>query len=188
MNSTNSMNRSIFLLASLSCCLTSCAADYGEPDTDDSVEVDELSQGLALDEVVSFKNLNSQRCIGVDGASTEHGALVKQFTCDGALNQSWRAEGGLELVNVKSDKCMGVDGGSRNHGANIGQYNCDGAVNQNWIWSPVDGSPDIVRLVNENSFSVRCIGVDGGSGDNGAQLKQFRCDSSANQIWVVIPR
>jgi hypothetical protein len=189
------MSRSI-LWASVLYCLASCPAAYGESDTDKSksVEVDKLSQALKAFETSSFQNIKSDRCIGVDGASTANGALLKQFSCDRAPNQSWRLlRTGLtyNFIDVKSNKCMGVDHASVNSGANLGQYTCGaggGAPNQTWILEAVGGTTQNPVVVIHNVKSRGCIGVDRASKANGAQLKQFRCDGAVNQQWRLIER
>lgn len=39
---------------------------------------------------VCIINVKSGLCVGVDRASTANGAQLKQFQCDGRINQSWR--------------------------------------------------------------------------------------------------
>lgn len=142
--------------------------------------------------LASFQDVKSGRCMGVDGASTANGALIKQFTCDGSTNQNWRgasnSAGQNTLTNQKSGRCMGVSGASTAAGANIGQFTCDGSSNQKWDLIAVGGTTTTPILNFRNVKSGLCIGVDGGSTANGAQLKQFRCDGSANQQWRGIPR
>ena len=139
---------------------------------------------------ISFKNIKSGRCIGVNHASTANGALLKQFNCDNAPNQRWRVQRrGAEhtFINVKSGRCMGVDGASVRPGANIGQYSC-GSAAPNQAWVLLSDTPDLVRNL-VNAKSKLCIGVDRGSTANGAQLKQFTCNLTApNQEWRVIVR
>jgi hypothetical protein len=180
------MHHSILLCASLACCLPSCTADDGSSDTDDSVEVGDLSPAPLDAFLIKIKNAKSGRCIGVDGASTANGALIKQFTCAGSTvpnNQIWDQQsipgwgGFYRFRNSKSGLCMGVDGASVSSGANIGQFNCSGTSppnNQIWLTNSV-------KLVN--SKSGLCLGVNGASTANGAQLKQFACDGSLNQQW-----
>jgi hypothetical protein len=92
----------------------------------------------------AFVNRNGSRCLGVDGASSADGALLKQFTCAAALNsnQAWtfvHTSGDFYQVrNANSGKCMSVNAGSPNPGANLAQFTC-GAIgsltNQSWIFT-----------------------------------------------------
>jgi hypothetical protein len=178
------MNRRTLVWAGLACGLGLGTVAYAEPLP-------------PVGQVITFRNTKSDRCIGVDHASTKNGALVKQFTCDGSLNQKWRVIDRDTLQNVKSGKCLGVDGASTRPGANIGQYNCErhhDINNQSWSLLGLQGS--MVRaLVNEKTTLAHnnrrfCIGVDHGRTDNGAPLKQFPCDNinihvPTNQAWQV---
>jgi hypothetical protein len=173
------MNRTL-LCVTLSCCLASWTVADGK-----------VRQVLKGEQIVTITNIKSGHCMGVDRASMDNGALVKQFKCDGRPNQRWRVQNfGTynKLVNVKSRKCMGVDGASKKHGANIGQYNCGHAPNQAWIlFSDGPNSPPLQGTLG-NVKSERCIGVNEASRDHGAQLRQFKCDYIApNQEWRLRP-
>jgi hypothetical protein len=177
-----------YLCVALFCCMAACAADddgFVVTGTSESIESSELAQLAAAGGPAVFRNAKSNRCIGVDGASTANGARLKQFTCDGSTNQTWLGTiSGTQNIatNAKSHRCMGVDGASTANGAIIAQFTCDGSTNQKWTLTAVGG--DIVTI--RNGKSGRCIGVDGASTANGAQLKQFDCDGSLNQRWHFI--
>jgi hypothetical protein len=198
-------NSVTYLLTTMICMASGCATDpVDATETDDQLPADgaEIAgsaaalsnpepdvRSLAFLGQIYFQNDKSGRCIGVDGASTANGALVKQFGCaPGSPNQTWTATSGnpTTLVDVKSSKCMGVDGASVNPGANIGQFNCGNRA-PNQLWSIINqGGPD---WHIKNSKSGLCIGVDGASTANGAQLKQFACNEQApNQNWAVFVR
>jgi len=192
-----------YLSTAIACAISGCAVDPGDATATDGqggtggAEIDHAAAASTNAEPrllgsvfagaqIYFKNDKSALCIGVDGASTANGALLKQFGCSpGAPNQTWAPTSGdpENLVNAKSSKCMGVDGASVSAGANIGQFDC-GNRSPNQLWSIVNqGGPD---WHIKNSKSGLCIGVDGGSTAAGAQLKQFGCDEQApNQNWSV---
>jgi hypothetical protein len=170
-------------------CFSSGCGEDGDParSTENSpIDARDSPELLEEGAVISFENVNSGRCIGVDGASTADGAHVKQFDCDRAANQRWQVQsaGGssvvFNLVNVNSAKCMGVDQGSDSPGADIRQFSCDSSANQRWAFA---GEGQLWALFNDGS--ELCVGVDGASEDNGAQLKQFECDNRDNQIWEI---
>jgi hypothetical protein len=184
--------------------LAACAGDDGtfEGQLDGDSLLGEASQAI-VGPRKSFRNVNSGRCMGVDRASHDAGAAIQQFSCSAsAINQRWVTlledveepidpESGRRfrpLVNANSELCMGVDRGSGDPGAEIRQFPCDGAVNQKWV--PKDGPqlPDGTPTFSWKNHDGLCIGVDGASLDNGAQLMQFPCDGRGNQLWVVIPR
>ena len=178
------MNRSMAMCATVAWALVACS---GPEDVDNDESVEGTSQALQAGTVLTFKNHKSNRCIGVDGASTANGALIKQFSCDNAPNQKWRVQrNGAQhtFINFKSGLCMGVDHASVSPGANIAQFNCgNNAPNQSWVLASDAFAPWNI----DNVKSGLCIGVDGASTGNGAQLKQFGCDlAAANQEWFLI--
>ena len=174
----------IILWISMFCCLMSCAVEYDEARTDDAIQGSELHDGVAT----VLVNWKSGLCIGVDYASMENGALLKQFACvTDAPNQKWvpMFRGPYtSFIDFKSGKCMGVDGASYDSGANIGQFNCVYAAPEQ-EWRVVVGGGYTFLLINAGSGL--CIGVDGASTAGGAQLKQFPCvDRAANQQWTTL--
>jgi len=205
------MKQSKFAWIALACSLAACGVEDGDQPSDETLGVapqalgvepgfavassaarGELSQALLALNLASFQNGKSNRCIGVDGASTANGALIKQFTCDGTSNQNWLGSGNSNAQNVvtnsKSSKCMGVSGASKTAGANVAQFTCDGTSNQIWLLTLVGGTATNPVLTFQNVNSNMCLGVDGASTANGAQLKQFPCDGTLNQEWRFIPR
>jgi hypothetical protein len=196
------MRRSNFLWISLSCCLASAAA-YAAPGALDAAAA---KAGLAraplkVGDIVTFKNLKSGRCIGVEHAKTFNGALVKQGTCRrDAVDQKWLLKKGstpdtFSLMNMHSRRCMGVDGAKVTQGANIGQYDChpsDGVSNQHW--EIYGDSLKVAILVNEKSSYAHdqgrvpyCVGVEHGQIGR-AQLKQAPCfhePAHLDQGWEV---
>lgn len=182
------MRHSILVSISLTCCLASGTVAHAEPAVEEALPAAATTRSLQAGVILTFKNIKSGRCLGVNHASTANGALLKQFRCDNAANQRWRVERrGIQhtFINVKSGKCIGVDRASVRPGANLGQYSCgNGAPNQSWIL--ISDTPDLVRNLR-NVKSELCIGVDHASTANGAQLKQFACNLTApNQEWRLV--
>jgi hypothetical protein len=194
------MRSSKIVCAALMCCLAACGLDDGDgpPAGEDqdgftvATATGELEVALDAVSLASWQNVKSGRCIGVSGASTANGALIQQFTCDGTSNQNWRgasnAAGQNTLTNQKSGRCMGVSGASTASGAVIAQFTCDGSTNQKWVLVGVGGTTTNPIVNFRNVKSGLCIGVNGASTANGAQLAQFRCDGLNNQQWRGIPR
>ncbi|MET0342232.1 MAG: RICIN domain-containing protein [Polyangiales bacterium] len=182
--------RGTILSMCLGICLAACAADEGELDevTDDAP----LIAALQASGSFVFRNEGSKHCIGVDRASTTAGARLKQFECDCAANQTWRIESAVAIANhralsnAKSKLCIGIDGASTKAGADLMQFPCDRKGNQQWAYEEQGKNGLGETLIRfRNAGSKLCIGVDGSSKSNGAQLKQFPCDTRANQRWVV---
>lgn len=191
------MRRWNILTLSFGCCLTACTSELGGPDeleSENTPEVGVESEALRAGDYFVFRNENSKRCIGVDRASTAAGAHVKQFDCDCTANQQWKLDtdhvviaNHRALINGKSHLCIGVDAASTSAGADLMQFGCDQAANQQWTYEEMgQNSVGETKIRFKNGKSKLCMGVDGGSTANGAQIKQFACDTRPNQQWVVL--
>jgi hypothetical protein len=71
---------------------------------------------------------------------------------------------------------LGIDGGSNANGAAAIQASPTGAVNQDWLKRSTGYPAGVVALVNRKSGL--CLGISGGSLNDGAQAAQFFCDGS----------
>jgi pectate lyase C len=84
----------------------------------------------------SLVNVNSNKCLDVNGRSTADGALVIQWPCTGSPNQRFTTEdagsGWVRLRAQHSNKCIGVAGSSTADGALIEQRTCGSGTNQQW--------------------------------------------------------
>ncbi|MFD7496177.1 RICIN domain-containing protein [Streptomyces sp. NPDC059832] len=124
---------------------------------------------------------NSQKCVSVEGASTQNNAAAVQWDCLEAPNQQWKlvstSAGYYTIRAVNSGKCLSVEGVSTQNGAKAVQWDCVNGTNQEW------------RLVQKDSgyFSIearhsgKCLSVSGASTQNGATLVQWDCVEGANQ-------
>lgn len=121
----------------------------------------------------------SDFCIGVDHASTDSGAPIKQLRCDGKPNQQWIAKeverGVVVFINEKSRKCMGVDHASKDPGADLMQLDCDGSESQKWIFKACDMSRECMA----NKESGLCVAA--GRLDHDVQLEQVKCENGPTQ-------
>jgi hypothetical protein len=183
------------LTLSFGCCLAGCASEIGGPEeiASDTSEIGLETDALATVDHFVYRNENSKRCIGVDRASTVAGARIMQFDCDCTANQQWQLDtehvvvvNHRAFINRKSQLCLGVDGASTSPGADLMQFSCDRRANQQWSYEELGRNSlgeTTIRFRNANSNL--CMGVDGASTANGAQIKQFACDTRQNQRWVV---
>jgi hypothetical protein len=132
---------------------------------------------------------HSNKCLDVRGGpqATQDGALIEQWTCTGATNQSWTINdrGGqqYELVASNSDKCVEVIDGSIQQGAGIHQATCSGLPQQ--LWQLRNKSPGVYEIVNVPSG--RCLDVIGGppATADGALTELWDCTGSSNQAWAL---
>jgi glucoamylase len=113
------------------------------------------------------------KCIDDAGASTNDGAAIQLFACNGTVAQNWTwssDDGTLRLLN----KCLDVTGGAIASGTPLQLWDCNGTGAQEWRWRQQS------RLVNPQSN--RCIDIAGGVAD-GTRLQISDCDDAASQSW-----
>jgi glucoamylase len=112
-------------------------------------------------------------CVDDDGASTDDGAAIQIYTCNGTSAQSWSwtSDGTLRAFN----KCMDVTGGATASGTRVQLWDCNGTGAQEWRWRQQ------TRLVNPQSG--RCLDVADGGAANGTPLQISDCNDTASQIW-----
>ncbi len=163
---------------------------------------------------VAFVNRATRRVLDVAGASGDDGANVQQYGWNGTNAQRWRMQG-RQIVNVGSGKCLDVDGNSQPFGANIQQWNCHGKSNQSWrvgrgegggggggsgaggggYRPPVDGGGSgggrpsgraIYSGLIQSRATGKCVDVDRRGRPDGANIQQWSCHGSGNQIFEVI--
>ena len=84
------------------------------------------------DGAVTLVNVASGKCLDVNNRSTDDGAQVQEWTCNGGPNQQWRLQpaptaGAVLLVSVNSGKCVDASGGT------AVQQPCDGRDSQQWV-------------------------------------------------------
>jgi hypothetical protein len=162
---------------------------------------------------VAFVNRATGRVLDVAGASGDDGANVQQYTWNGTNAQRWRIQGGnrgsVQIVNVGSGKCLDVDSNSQPFGANIQQYGCHGRANQSWRIGRGGSAAPIPPPPPQNDYGAgnnggrpqgralysgliqsratgKCVDVDRRGRPDGANIQQWSCHGSGNQIFEVI--
>jgi pectate lyase C len=118
-------------------------------------------------------NVNSNKCLDVNGRSTADGAPVIQWTCNGGTNQRWTAEdagsGWVRLRAAHSSKCMEVAGSSTADGALLQQRTCGSGNNQQFQLQDQGGGQ--LRLTPRHSG--KAVDVINCSTADGAQVRQW---------------
>ena len=110
------------------------------PNSVDSVIVVEVSgtptAGSTLTGYCKIVSRNSGLVLDVPGASTANGALIEQWTDNGAVNQQWSlvsvSSGYYKIVSRNSGLVLDVTGASTANGALIEQWPDNGGTNQQW--------------------------------------------------------
>lgn len=132
---------------------------------------------------------SSQKCLDVRGGPQQKsdGALIEQWACTGATNQSWTLRdiggGQYELVASSSGKCAEVIGGAVVKKAGIQQATCNGTPRQ--LWSLRSKGSGIYEIINVPSNL--CLDVTGGPQqlDDGALTELYDCTGATNQAWAL---
>ncbi|MFD4776749.1 RICIN domain-containing protein [Streptomyces sp. NPDC058427] len=115
--------------------------------------------------------LDSAKCLDDYTASTNPGAVVDIWDCNGSSAQQWTvANGSVRTGGL----CLDVVGGETANGSPVNLWTCNGAANQRWTVS--DGT-----LVNP--ASGRCLDIPASDTTNGTRLDIWDCDNGANQKW-----
>jgi hypothetical protein len=132
----------------------------------------------------------SAKCLDVANASTQSGANVQQYTCQGQANQHFTLAPRLipmHLIARHSTKCVDVANGSLQNNANVQQYHCIGQDNQLWYAQLVGIAPDgntYYTIVSQNSGL--CLDVAGASTADNANVQQFGCSGADNQSFRFV--
>lgn len=120
-------------------------------------------------------NKNSNKCLGVNSASTVDGTSVSQYECSGESHQDWvevPVTGGFLLQASHSGQCLDVYGRSTATGAGLIQWPCHGGDNQIFNW---------VGETLQVSHSNKCVAIESDSTASGAKVLQSDCNGSNAQ-------
>lgn len=137
-------------------------------------------------------NQNSQKCVNIQGASTDDGANAIQWDCKpNTDNETFRftynSSGDYWTIkNTNSGKCLDVQGASTSNGAQVIQWTCNGHANQAWqpIYVDTVNKFDYYEYANLNSS--KCLNVQQASTANGASIIQYTCSVATNNLWAQV--
>ncbi|WP_035701429.1 RICIN domain-containing protein, partial [Glycomyces tenuis] len=126
-------------------------------------------------ETVTMTARHSGKCADVVNGSTDDGAELIQYDCNGGLNQRWQlqpsGDGHYQVVAQHSGKCMDVSDASTANNAPVIQWPCNGQANQQWQLRDAGGG--YVEIVSRHSG--KCLDVVSASTANSARLQQYDC-------------
>jgi ricin-type beta-trefoil lectin protein len=131
---------------------------------------------------------NNGLCLDVYGASSNAGAVIDQWTCNGQANQQFEfvpSSGGYgELRARNSGQDVTVANGSTAQGSPDIVQGAPNAVAAN-LWQPVQQSDGSYEFRNQNSGL--CLDVYGAGSNLGQQLDQWPCRNlpGTNQDFVL---
>ena len=131
---------------------------------------------------------NDSLCLDVSGNTSNAGAAIDQWTCNGQSNQQFQfvavSNGFGQLQALNSGQDVVVSGGSTVQGvADIVQQAVSGS--SAGLWLPQQQSDGSWEFKNQNSGL--CLDVFGGGSNTGQQLDQWPCKNGpgTNQDFVV---
>ncbi|MGO1056252.1 ricin-type beta-trefoil lectin domain protein [Crossiella sp. CA198] len=118
------------------------------------------------------------KCLDVQGASTQPGAVVQLFDCNQWDAQQWIVRADSSVVNVRSGLCLTAAGAI--DGAAVVLQDCSGRAEQ--TWQPKLKRATSGALVGLNN---QCVDVVGGN-PNGTEVWLFRCTAENPQTWSMV--
>lgn len=131
---------------------------------------------------------HSGKCVDVRAKSTDPGAVIEQWTCNGGSNQSFAllpADPGYVFIkNDLSGLCLNVAGRSLSDGGLIIQWTC-GVAAKNDQWRVISNADGTTSFVGHESGL--CLEVPGSATSDGVQLDQATCTGGKNQAFSGAP-
>ncbi len=111
------------------------------------------------------------KCLDVSGGSSENGAKVQLWTCNGTNAQKWTLEDGALVT--PSGKCLDAAGFRSANGTPVQIWDCHGGDNQKW------------RLEGDHIVGIggKCLDASGASSADGTSIILWDCHGGDNQKW-----
>lgn len=119
----------------------------------------------------------SGRCLDVVGGSTNEGAQVQLWDCNGNPQQKWTRKSDGTIVSSHTGYCLDADKYNTGNGAAVRMYRCSGQQQQRWN---VSTNSKIC-----SSYSGRCLDATGPSTANGTIIQQWEYLGGSNQRWSI---
>ncbi len=134
---------------------------------------------------------HSNRCLDVEGRSTNAVGNVIQNTCREEANQLWLRRPDIDpvgetspkhWVNLRSGLCL--DAYNYNGHTNVDQYYCDNYTSQLWKQKYANFGTSVFQP--DMGGTGYCMDVKGSSKSSGANVQRYRCHRGTNQQWKVV--
>lgn len=178
-----------------------CGGGNGEAYANQQVTL-QYVEGASYDTVVQLKFAHSGKCAGVEGARTDDGAPVKQYTCGQSAEQQWILRASYNPTQ------LGENGNARyrveadtNHDMVLDVINCETPANgggrvRMWPW--VAGSPcqgwqleslgdDVYRIIDPDPRALRPLDINSCSKLTAAPVETWPRSESECQLWRIEP-
>lgn len=146
------------------------------------VSVLALTAGLFTDNASAapgstVRSVSSGRCLDVVARSTQPGAGLNIYDCNGQANQAWTFTAAGELRIYDAPMCLDVLGQDTTAPATLQIYTCNGGQNQKW------------RLNSNGTItgvqSGLCLDITGDATANSAPVALWTCNGQRNQQWTT---
>ena len=142
---------------------------------------------VSTSEVYRIRNVNSGLYLAVEGNTASAGANVIQAEKnDAAVWQFTDAGGGYYYITAvlgNNDCRLDLDYGKTDDGTNIGLYTDTQSNAQCFKLTETDAG--VYQIVTKPTGDASCLGVDGASKAAGANVLQWTCGDSADQLWTL---
>ncbi|TCO59515.1 ricin-type beta-trefoil lectin protein [Actinocrispum wychmicini] len=129
--------------------------------------------------ILTFAN----KCVDVQGAHTEDGALIRQWTCNGTVAQNFTIVplgDGRVTIKTFANKCVDLQGAHSEDGTWLRQWTCNGTVAQAFTIVPLSNGHATIR-----TFVNKCFDVQGAHTEDGTWIRQWTCNSTVAQEFTV---
>lgn len=137
--------------------------------------------------IFKIRNENSAKFMGVDSASTDNDALIRQYDDSKDHDQYWeftKVEGGwFKLKNLNSGLLLGVKDASTANSEHLVQHEDTGSPAQ--LWRVESKGNGLFLIINKNSRKV--AGVDEMSTANGGNIVQYENNGTKDHLWSLLP-
>ncbi|MEU3406307.1 RICIN domain-containing protein [Streptomyces sp. NPDC006670] len=129
-----------------------------------------------------YVNAATGKCLDIQGASRDPGALVQQFDCKSGYHQRFAtlfgADGLTRMQPQHSGRCIGAEGTVP--GSRVTQQVCHDGPTQRWDLVDLGGN----QVAIKNAATGLCL--DDGANPSGSRrdVRQVVCTGAATQNWV----
>lgn len=127
------------------------------------------------------------QCVDVENGSTNAGANIRQWECNGSDSQRFRFRSlGGNLYEVRaavSEKCLDVQGAGTADGTNVQQWECNAGVAQ--IWS-IDALGTGRYRFSPQTAANKCLDVQNAGTKSGMNIWEWTCNGTVAQKFSII--
>ena len=138
-----------------------------------------------------IKNANSGKCVDLRSGGTANGTVIQQYACNQSNPQRFKVtglgNGQYQIIPTMVGRVVEIAGNSTTDGAKTQIWDNVSSNSQKWTLEQVSYAPNIVdatyRFISVNSN--KCIDVPNSSTSPGQALRQWTCNGSNAQNFVV---